>query len=463
MINALVLVGFFVIVTAVLFTKEYMDINQGCTREAESMSHMLSPQAAAALAFDDRERARDILATLSAQPHVREAVIFAPDGEVFGQYASDGFLRQKKRPSFTGAASGEGHDYAIHKAVMLDGDLVGSIYLLADASEYFEPLVRRAALMTGGLALLLGLMAYMLFVLQARAVTPMTRILGVMEHVTGTKDFSLRVPMAEGDENSSLARAFNEMLRSIEERDRELAAYRSDLEGIVASRTSELRHEIGKRAQTQERLEQALADKEVLLKEVHHRVKNNMFVVGSLLGMQARTLDDPALRQKFTETQQRIKSMSLVHELLYRRSDLEHISVREYFGALLGELRRSCGCIAAGVSTDIQIEDIQLDIDHLIPLGLVVNEIVTNAYKYAFGQTGGTGGMFQFRLRTDNRGKTMLIEVGDNGPGMKTPEGEPTTLGLVMIHSLVTQIKGSVALDASPGGVRYTITVPIHE
>jgi PAS domain S-box-containing protein len=220
--------------------------------------------------------------------------------------------------------------------------------------------------------------------------------------------------------------------------------------------------DISKRKQDEERLAAALAEKEVLLREVHHRVKNNLAAIISLLDMQRRFLQDPEGKTVLAELGTRIRSMSLIHEKLYRSSNLARIQFQDYLKALLSHLRTSFGspCIecvseAAGV---------ELPLDLAVPCGMIINELVTNAMKYAFPNLQPGTGSHTCRIRVDMRhGNGMYhLSVADNGVGL--PVGfdwlSAKTLGMTLIRMLGRhQLGGQLALDQDQE-TRFTLTFP---
>jgi len=188
-----------------------------------------------------------------------------------------------------------------------------------------------------------------------------------------------------------------------------------------------------------ESIRASLKEKEILLRELHHRVKNNMQVITSLLHLQSRHLKDEHLVELFNESRNRIKSMALVHEKLYRSRDLTRVDMKSYIETLGSHLARAYG--NKSVQIVYEVDEVKVDIENSIPLGLIINEIVSNAMKHAF--SGGRGGKICISLQTSPRG-TRLLKIQDNGAGL--PEGleiqKATTLGMQLIIELVHQLQG---------------------
>ncbi len=208
--------------------------------------------------------------------------------------------------------------------------------------------------------------------------------------------------------------------------------------------------DITERKRAEEALKASLREKEVLLKEIHHRVKNNMQVISSLLSLQARHLDDPRAIGMFKDSQHRIRSMALVHEKLYQSKDLSKIDFGQYLQNLVVYLVHSYQVDSGRVRMKIDVGDAALDINTAIPCGLIVNELVTNAIKHAF--PGGRKGEVRVSLRPGPDGRFALT-VGDNGVGM--PKGvdfhKTDTLGMQLVTMLVSQLDGTITLIKKQG------------
>jgi len=203
-----------------------------------------------------------------------------------------------------------------------------------------------------------------------------------------------------------------------------------------------------KRAEAQIRAQ--LQEKDVLLKEVHHRVKNNMQVISSLLNLQSRRVQDPAVSEMFKESQGRIRSMALVHERLYQSSDLSRIEFSEYLRNLAIHLFHSYLADSSRIRLRIDAEEVFLNINTAIPCGLIVNELVSNALKHGFPE--GRKGRLDIDLHRV-AGNGYLLRVRDDGVGF--PEGldfrKAETLGLQIVNTLVDQVDGRLDLDREEG------------
>lgn len=201
----------------------------------------------------------------------------------------------------------------------------------------------------------------------------------------------------------------------------------------------------------------SLREKEVLLKEIHHRVKNNMQIVSSLLSLQAREVEDPAMLDLLAESRTRILSMALVHEDLYQSGNLAQVDFRHYLERL-AERTRSGIAGASRVVFELTLDELSLPVDQAIPLGLLCNELFTNALKHAF-PPGGEG-----LVRVDLRREAgeAVITVRDNGQGLPPGyvPGEGNTLGMQLVWSLAEQLHGR-AEALNDGGAVFTVRLPV--
>jgi PAS domain S-box-containing protein len=206
-------------------------------------------------------------------------------------------------------------------------------------------------------------------------------------------------------------------------------------------------------------LEDALSEKTVLLKEVHHRVKNNLAVIAGLLGMQADTLDDPKASVALAESQQRVLSMALIHEYLYSTERLDRVNFGRYLEQLANELCASYAIKADLVTIAVDAEEIDVPVHRAIPCGLILNELLSNALKYAVPN--GRSGEIHVRFARLPSG-LLSLSCQDGGVGM--PENfdwkNAKSLGLRIVGILVKQIDGEITLDRSKAGTRFELRFP---
>ena len=203
------------------------------------------------------------------------------------------------------------------------------------------------------------------------------------------------------------------------------------------------------RMHAEEKIKLSLRDKELLLREIHHRVKNNLQIVTSLLNLQSKQIDDEEAIDVFKESQNRVKSMAIIHEQLYQSTDLAHINFEMYINKLVSYLFHSYNVNRRIIKTEILADSVSLNIDTAMPLSLIVNELVSNSLKYAFPN--GKEGKIKVELRKED--KMFRLVVADDGIGLPEDfEFEDTeTLGLQLINSLTMQIDGEIEVDLSRG------------
>jgi two-component sensor histidine kinase len=214
--------------------------------------------------------------------------------------------------------------------------------------------------------------------------------------------------------------------------------------------------DITARKRAEEQIRAALEEKEVLFKEINHRVKNNLQVISSLLSLHARQLADPEAIRILKESRNRIQAMALVHEMLYRTETPSRIHLGDYLQSLTGHLLESYGAVDAGVRLVSRIAPVSMSLEAAIPCGLIINELVTNSLKHAFPAA--TGGEITVELtESGTQPPRALLIVRDTGVGLPAHLhiDQARTLGLRLVRTLVEQLDGSLALEEGPGaGIR---------
>lgn len=226
----------------------------------------------------------------------------------------------------------------------------------------------------------------------------------------------------------------------------------------VQRQNQELLQSLSDLRQREEELLAAVAEKEVLLKEVYHRVKNNLQIISSLVSLKARKTADPAIRQELEDVRSRIHSLSILHEKLYQSDDLSRIDLSGYVRDLCSHLRQSFLAKGEGLELTVTADPVSMSLDVAIQIGLLVNEIVTNAFKHAFPK-GGTG-KIQVGLHVveDER---LVLRVSDNGIGIEEPMGKAgASLGMNLIRALSSRVDGILEIDGSDG-TTVTVSIPL--
>jgi len=250
---------------------------------------------------------------------------------------------------------------------------------------------------------------------------------------------AIRYAMAHKRTEEALRHMQEELERRVEERTAELAATNRVLSA-----------EIAERRRAEEQLKTSLREKEVLLREIHHRVKNNLQVICSLLNLQSQYIKDPQARAMFKESQGRVKSMAIIHQKLCQSKDLAHINFAQHVQDLAGSLFRSYGANPDQTTLKVEVEDIVLGLDTIIPCTLIIHELMTNCFKYAF--VDGRKGEIGIELRAEKDKRYRLV-VRDNGVGLPKELDYRNTqsLGLQIVTALTDQLEGTLELVRGTG------------
>jgi two-component sensor histidine kinase len=222
-------------------------------------------------------------------------------------------------------------------------------------------------------------------------------------------------------------------------------------EGVLVSAAI---RDITERKLVETKLRSSLREKEVLLKEVHHRVKNNLQIVSSMLNLQMEKLSDTKAIELFKESQNRVRSIALFHEKLYQSRDLARVEIAEYLKGLANGLFATYGVNPDDIVLEVHAEDIPLGVDAAISCGLIVNELVSNALKHAFPAH--RKGQVAVTLRST--GTQVVLEVTDDGVGFPADLDfrSPSTLGLKLVAIFTEQVGGAMDLTRE-GGTRFSL------
>ncbi|MFZ9887097.1 MAG: sensor histidine kinase, partial [Myxococcota bacterium] len=222
--------------------------------------------------------------------------------------------------------------------------------------------------------------------------------------------------------------------------------------------------DVSSKVAAQQAVSRSLREKETLLKEIHHRVKNNLQIISSLLVLQSDQMPTPRAKELLEESVHRIRSMALIHEQLYGVESLERIDLGDYARLLTESLR---GAFAPHARVRVEADEVEVNVELAVPLGLILNELITNAFKYGLvrgaareAPSGGrTGSECDVIVEVGIEGDLIRLAVTDSGPGVP-PDFNPdrsSTLGLQLIRSLNRQLRGNLAVD-SDRGARFVVT-----
>lgn len=244
----------------------------------------------------------------------------------------------------------------------------------------------------------------------------------------------------------------------------ELRQMNVHLDALVDQRTEELLHanatlkqEISERVRAEDALRASLEEKVVLLREIHHRVKNNLQVISSLLSLQQQAAEHPVTKELLGETRGRVQAMARIHEKLYQARNVAEVDFGEYVHIVTCELLQSYG--VRNVRVDVTADDLHLHVDTAIPCGLIINELVTNALKHAF--KGRPHGTIRVEMATQQPG-ILSLRVADDGVGFDRTVDYRTarSMGMVIVRSLVEQLSGTIELRAK-AGTEFLIQFPL--
>jgi two-component sensor histidine kinase len=212
------------------------------------------------------------------------------------------------------------------------------------------------------------------------------------------------------------------------------------------------------------RVEQALRasleEKTALLKEVHHRVKNNLQVVSSMINLQADRVKNAVAVDALKDTQNRVRSMALLHEMLYQSHNLSRVDFAAYIESLCAHLFRAITTDPGRVCLERHVDVVELNLEQAVPCGLIISELVSNALKYAFPEN--RAGRITIELRAQ-AGQTIDLTVADDGVGLPdhVTLGQTTTLGLQLVSILVSQLNGTLVVEREKGSI-FHLLFPAH-
>lgn len=257
-------------------------------------------------------------------------------------------------------------------------------------------------------------------------------LLVIDEQVIGFMNFSSDMPNSFNEENIEVLKVVSNQLA--------VAVYQAQLQEQIAEHSRNLQN--------------SLSEKEVLLKEIHHRVKNNLQVISSLLYLNSKKIKDKETQDLFKDSQNRVKSIALVHERLYQSKDLGKIDFKEYVSRLANDLFRSYAVNQTLVKLSLNINNIFISIDTAVPCGLIINEVVSNSFKYAFPMDRDLDKENEIKINFNKNGNSELVlEISDNGIGL--PKGftdkKKESLGLQLVDTLIAQLEGKMEINQNYG------------
>jgi PAS domain S-box-containing protein len=259
---------------------------------------------------------------------------------------------------------------------------------------------------------------------------------------------SVKCPLWDGKSEPAAVMGISTDITELHQAQEQLHRAHHDLENRVSERTTELAGAVARLRDANAELERRHQEKETLIKEIHHRVKNNMQVISSLLNLQAQDRNEPGVRAFVEDSQSRVRSMALVHEHLYRSDDLQSVPMSAYLRAVVDGIKQAQD-LGRKVLCEVSENDIVLPIDLAIPCGLIVNEIVTNALKHAFPDD--RAGRVQVSMWQTSQ-RALKLEIKDDGIGIPLPlDQRQQNFGLRLVGMLASQLHGKIETEQSAG------------
>ncbi len=422
-----------------------------------TLAEIIGNHCTAALIFDNENDARETLSILlKAEKYIVFASLYDQNDRVFAKYK-----RQDAATDFLPIVPQEDGCYfeknylVLFQEILLEGEKIGRVYIQSNLSEIKARLERFIIIVVFVLGILLFVSYVMTSKLQKVISGPILNLAEVAREVSIRKDYTIRAEQFSQDELGFLTGRFNEMLMQIESQNLALQNVHQELE----RRAQELQKELTERMKAEEQIKASLQEKDVLLKEIHHRVKNNLQVICSLLYLQSKNAKDQQALEMFKESENRIKSMALIHEELYQSENIVRIDLADYIQRLTTHLSNSYGIKMGIVDISLHVDKVSLSIDKAIPCGLIINELVSNSLKYGFPN--GAKGNISIKLVSENENHVTLT-VQDSGIGLPTgfDYQNTDTLGLQLVNTLTRQLKGHIDFHSNHGTM-VTITFPV--
>ncbi len=492
---------------------EIQSFKHTMVRDLSALVEVIGHNSSASLLFSDRADAQEALRSLEAKPSVAAAWLFSADGRLLARYARDAsFHASHPDPPADDLHRFDPDRLSIHRVIRLNGQDIGSMVLVSDLRT-MHLILKRNILTLMCVLLASFLLAYALSSRLRRVISePVTELARAARRVSREKDYALRVKKHGSDEIGALFEAFNAMLEEIHKRDAELVAskrmadtsaleagdllasmeqinlelerevrerrqieeelkhHRTQLEHLVERRTEQLTHanlqlhqEIEEKGVAEKNIRQALEEKVVLLGEVHHRVKNNLQIVASLLEMSRHRARTPEAAEQLGEAHAKIFTMALIHSQLYRNDRFDEVNMERHARELFAHLSNLYSKNTM-VTARIHMSDLRLPVTQAIPCALILNELLSNAFKYAFD--GRDSGDMLISMARDDQ-DVIHLSVQDDGAGMPQDIDVERTnsLGLKLVRNLVVhQLKGTLSIEGQPGTrVHISFRIPREE
>ena len=451
------------LMTIVFFFVEAISFRQLVIESVVPKAEIVAIHLRRPLALRDSWSAQEILATLATDPSIVGAYLFNRQAQPFAYYqpaqnSRKISLQSSKLPlreqeeilPFLATKSRQvlfsWQHLSVFVPIVHNNETIGTVYVVSTLTPFYLRLLwwLLAAVVATAIATCSGLAIARK--LQHRITTPISDLAGMMHLVTHDGDLTPRAEVQGQGEIATLAHGFNRMLEAINARDDELLTINFGLEERIAERTQELNR--------------SLQEKELLLREIHHRVKNNLQIISSLLSLQMKKIYDPAAKESLRTSLSRIRSISLIHEKLYLTGrQAPNNDLGTYLHDLAAEIFRLHSISPERIRLDLDLANVEIDFDRLIHLALIFNELLTNTFKHAFPLN--ESGVVTIRLR--QRLNQVILTVQDNGRGLPDHFLLETTatVGLQLTSNLIRQAKGQFNLLRNAPGTEAVVAYPL--
>jgi len=497
-INTIVLM----IVFAGVVVIESRSFKRSMVRDLGTFASVIGHYCGASLVFQDRADAKETLDSLSSKNSIISAFLYTSGGVVLAGYTREGDSRGKP-PAMPGREFDrfDKGSLVLYRDILLNDEKIGGLYVESDL-EGLQDILNRNMVMLGVLLVASFLVVYVLSDLLQRFITvPMAALSRAARKISKEKDYRVRVKKHGEDELGALFDAFNEMLDEILKRDNELVAamqrtesakqksekllesmekinkalerevrerksieqellqHKNTLEDLVDKRTRQLREanvhlrqEIEEKRLAEESIRRALDEKVILLHEIHHRVKNNLQIVASLLEMSKNRVRSREASDQLSEAHAKIFTMAIIHNQLYQNDRFDQVNMERHVRELYSHLSNLYSKNRQ-ITPRIEVSNLRLPITQAIPCALILNELLSNAFKYAYD--GRPDGMIAISMQR-YPDKKMHMEIRDDGSGI--PEHidieKTNSLGLKLVRNLVTrQLNGELHIGRDKGTV----------
>jgi len=440
----------------IVFKNRSIDSLHNKTKMIASISASLI---APGLYFHDPETINNELGILSRQSEINYIAVFDPKDSLI--FVFNKTLHNKLIDTSKFSYSGNFQNTIFESTyVIFENENVGEITVGISTEEIEMEIaeISTAILVLSLVILVIGIsVALVLSYLITRPIDEIVKTAAAVKE----GNFNIRAGVKSNDELGFLAHEFNEMIDK-------LNVFYNNLENVVKVRTAKLAEinnmlelEIQEKIQAEEKIRHSLDEKIVLLKEIHHRVKNNLQIISSLFYLQGEKIEDPQVKSLFADSQERIRSIALVHEKLYKTENFTYVDFPDYVKSFVEKF--SIAGKGSFAKFEINIQQFYISINEAIPLGLIVNEIIINSLKHAFNPD-----LFdnesekKIYINGSVNADQVRLEIGDNGIGF--PENfniaESNSLGLKLIHGLIQQIGATVSIE-NLNGAKYSIILTL--